>query len=1278
MVESVAERAIETAGERWEDPLELACTKCGTVLDLSGAQAGERVECPGCKTRYRLRPSKTVSNSAPLNATQSPTTPSPHRVPTTGAPTGGFPPRESVFVAGEVIAERYLVQAFLARGGMGEVYDVEDLELRGRLALKTIAAGKGDPNAIERFKREIQLARMVTHPNVCRIYDLGQHRMLDAEPVVFLTMELLRGETLADQIRRRGAMRPAVCGPLVHQMAAALDAAHQAGIVHRDLKSENVFLVPDGPGTRLVVTDFGIARGGGGDALASQLTGGGSIGTPAYMAPEQVEGKLATVASDVYAFGVVIYEMVTGRLPFEADDPIRAAVKRLQEPPTPLRSHAPDLDPAWDAAIMRCLARRPEDRFPTAGSVVAALLDGAGTQRTAIAPTATTPNLTAASPATTPIGVGPTTPMPRPPRAPTEAAGAPSVTNPPAIATPNEAGPPSQAATRTVTMTVPIATGRTRRLLGALAAVLVVSALLWTFNLFRDRDDDERRLITPRRSVAVLGFRNLSGSEDDAWLATALAEMLATELAQGDGLRVVPGATVARMREELAVTPGEELGAERLQQIRSLLACDIVSSGSYVALSGADGGRLRVDLKLQDATTGSLLDSTAHDAARSELFALVQEAGEGIRRRLGVEESSGSRVSAVPRDPRAAKLYSEALDHLHRAEPLPARDRLVEAARMTPDNALVQLALSTAWQGLGYEAQAREAASRAFELSRDLDREERLTIEGRYRETLGDWTAAAAAYEALWDYRPDNLEYGLRLAAAQLAAFRGPDALATVVEMRQLPSPLGDDLRIDLTESRASGMTSAFDEQLVAADAAAAKAAGLGASLLEASAQLARASALRTLGRTDEAARAADRANELYRDLDHQAGMAQASTAAANIAFGRGDLEEAEIRWQDALARYRALGDRGGEAGVLGSLAVALRKRGDFARAEALYREAGDTFRDTGNQAAIANNLNNLASLFATQERLAQAEGLLQDSYELWQKIGNQSGQAYALANLAGVRRRAGKLRDSLDAGQRALALRREIDHPQAELASLSGLAAVHLDRGDLPAARDNLEAAMRLAERLDLPDALASLLYRRGEAARLAGDLGDARTRHEEALTLRRGLDDPLVISESRLALARVALEEGQAANAAVEAERLAETFERQGRPGQALLARAILVRAHLEDGRRVEAVRLADTLFDGARETELTVARFEAAIARARANPNPMLARPELASAAESMEAADYRALALEAQLALAAITVAEGDEEAGQQLAREVAERAQAAGLGSLFRRASGSDF
>lgn len=290
-------------------------------------------------------------------------TPSP---PSSASPRG----MTRTLVAGEVVAGRYMIEELLGRGGMGAVYAARDRELGERVALKTmLPASAIDERSLSRFRREIQYARRVAHPNVCRIHDLGQHRLDGSEEaLMFVSMELIDGVTLSSLLREKTRLTEAEALPIISQIAAGLDATHEAGLVHRDLKPANIML--SGDGKRVVLMDFGLARLSAPQEGELSITETGAIvGSPVYMAPEQLDDGDVGPATDIYAFGAVIYEMVTGGRPFDAESPISLIAKRLHGHPVPPSLRWPGISPLWERTILRCLARRPEDRFRTAGDV---------------------------------------------------------------------------------------------------------------------------------------------------------------------------------------------------------------------------------------------------------------------------------------------------------------------------------------------------------------------------------------------------------------------------------------------------------------------------------------------------------------------------------------------------------------------------------------------------------------------------------------------------------------------------------------------------------------------------------------------------------------------------------------------------------------------------------------------------------------------------------------------------------------------------------------------
>jgi Tfp pilus assembly protein PilF len=281
---------------------------------------------------------------------------------------------ESAFREDEVILGRFRIVRLLGRGGMGEVYEAQDQEL-GPVALKTIRRDLlGDRAVLRRFKQEVQLAREVTSPNVCRIHELFMlPGPLQDRVAAFLTMELLKGMTLAKRIEQ-GPLPWSEAEPIAIELCQGLEALHTVGLVHRDFKPGNAMLARRGNVTQAVVMDLGLAlRPEESQRGQPKLTvTGGIVGTPGYMAPEQFEGANVSAATDIYALGLVLYEMTTGRRPFEASTPMAAAVRRAKRPPR-ISSIQPGLPRRLDRVVEKCLEFEPADRFGSVGAVAKAL-----------------------------------------------------------------------------------------------------------------------------------------------------------------------------------------------------------------------------------------------------------------------------------------------------------------------------------------------------------------------------------------------------------------------------------------------------------------------------------------------------------------------------------------------------------------------------------------------------------------------------------------------------------------------------------------------------------------------------------------------------------------------------------------------------------------------------------------------------------------------------------------------------------------------------------------
>jgi eukaryotic-like serine/threonine-protein kinase len=310
-----------------------------------------------------------------------------------------------------LIAGRYRLESKIASGGMGEVWTAHDQTLGRRVAVKLLRDSLAEDRIVaERFRREALTAASLSHPNMAEVYDYVED---NGRPGI--VMELVDGETLADRLRR-GRLDTADAVHIGSQVLEALQAAHEHGVVHRDVKPGNIMLTPKG---KVKVTDFGIARAEGDSTLTEA---GAVMGTAHYASPEQVQGRGATPASDLYSLGIVLYEALTGRRPFEAETPVSAALARLtMDPPRP-RTLRADIPIAVEAATMRALEREPTDRYPTAAAMRQALTDAIATADTEAMATQVLPVI-AADAAT---GV-----LPRASKATTGLPGAPIAATPP-------------------------------------------------------------------------------------------------------------------------------------------------------------------------------------------------------------------------------------------------------------------------------------------------------------------------------------------------------------------------------------------------------------------------------------------------------------------------------------------------------------------------------------------------------------------------------------------------------------------------------------------------------------------------------------------------------------------------------------------------------------------------------------------------------------------------------------------------------------------------------
>ncbi|MGI8769897.1 MAG: tetratricopeptide repeat protein [Acidobacteriaceae bacterium] len=610
--------------------------------------------------------------------------------------------------------------------------------------------------------------------------------------------------------------------------------------------------------------------------------------------------------------------------------------------------------------------------------------------------------------------------------------------------------------------------------------------------------------ITPRRSVAVLGFKNLSGRAEEAWLSTALSDWLTTDLSSGDQLRTVSTEDVARMESELPLPEIDSLEKSGLGRIGRDLNTDYVVVGAYAVIGSGSEGQIRLDLRLQDTRTGETVTAVSETGTESHLFNLVSRAGERLRAGLGIQgvtrEEAAEVAVALPANHDAARLYSEGLEKLRVFDALGGRDLLQQAIAIDPKYSLSHAALATAWAELGYDERAGLEAKEAFNLSSNLPRPERLLVEGRYDEISRHWDSAINIYRALFEFFPDSLDYGLALADAEVNGGKGTEALATVEALRQLPSPLSDDPRLDLADDRAAESLGDFRRDLRSAMKASEKARATGASLLLAQALADECWAFNNLGEPDEAVEAAEASKRLFAATGDRRGVGLATNTMGITLENKGDAAGAKQMYEGGLSIYRKIGNKLGVASDLDNLGDVLMALGDLNGSRRSYDESLATYREIGHEDGVALAKGGLGIVLLAMGDHQEAKKDLEESLDACFRLGDKSKAAFDLAGLGKTLRAEGDVDGARRYDARALAMFEEIGDRSSAARSQLAMAELLIDEGNArPAVKQVRQAADEFRkEKAADSEAIADAMLARALLAE--GRSGDARNAIREA----------------------------------------------------------------------------------------------------------------------------------------------------------------------------------
>jgi tetratricopeptide (TPR) repeat protein len=1093
----------------------------------------------------------------------------------------------SAFSKMQILAGRFRILRFVARGGMGEVYEAEDLELNERVALKTVRFEMAhDEKTIERFKREIQLARKVTHASVCRTYDVFRHLDVEGEKAgretLVVSMEFLRGTTLSQQIALHGRLKPEFALPIVEQMAAGLEAAHAAGVVHRDFKSANVILVPvpgSPAGMRAVITDFGLAHGVSGNL--ESLTGSlDVVGTPDYMAPEQLEGRDVSAATDTYALGIVMYEMLTGSVPFKGGTVISTALKRLTAPAPSPRSIVKDLDDRWEEVVLRCLERDPSRRFATTLDAAEALK---GREVAEAVPL----------PSSKPTGPG------------------------------------------------------KFWIAGACAATAVFAIGLY-FAVFRHgvspatpgfhagHPTEAGNESRARRSVAILGFQNLSGGSEGAVFGDVLADSLWSQL-DVEEVRFVPPSRIDEMRRDLGIKDvKEDPGKDELRRIGDYLGSDVIITGSYRVTGEKAMQNIEWNVHLLKTADGGSIASVQQSGLSSGVNQLATRAGELIRGKLGIELSAQEEArldSSFSTNAEALRNFAAAREKLRNFDLQGAVQLLTKCVAADPRFAQPHVALAEAWSTLGFETRAQEEAKRAVELSANMSVQGKGLVTGRFYETQHDWPKAVEQYASLWTVYRDNPEYGLLLANSQSNAGKAAQALVTLGEVRKLKLPAQLAAQADLQEAEAQEGVSNFAKQLAAATLAGEKAQSLGAKLLLARARISQCGALLNLGKSVEAGPDCDEARQLNQEAGDALGTARATNEVATAYWRQGDFAVAKPLYEQALGMAQTIGDRRDEAGALLNLANISDGQGDQVGAERGYRQSIAVAKVRGSQGDLALAQQNLAVILYAEGKRQEGAELFQQSIQLAQKIGDRRTEARALNNRCSSLLGDGELASAKQSCDESLKMRRDLGD-QGDLArSLSNAGDVLFAQGDLGGAEQSYREALRIEEQLGQKQDAATTRVSLGYWSMESGNFEEGRKFATDAAKWFAEAKDAGSEAGADLALAEISLKGGNEGVARAEIERARQLAGSTTDPSLKLRVTVIQAKMDAQWGKPGAAISVLQSAAKDAAKTGDVALGLEVRVALGEAQDKagkPADARATFASASHDAKAKGFGLLA------------------------------------------------
>ena len=1007
-----------------------------------------------------------------------------------GAPPTSTAGASGTLETGRTLANRYEILQILGRGGMGAVYKARDVELDRMVALKVIRPElASDPEILQRFKQEIILARDVTHRNVIRIFDLGQ-----AEGIKFLSMEFVDGKDLTAILKEKGPFPVEEAVEIMEQVCFALEEAHEAGVVHRDLKPQNIMIGPDG---RVVVMDFGIAR-------SVQVTGmtqtGSVLGTPDYMSPEQVKGQQADARSDIFALGVIFFELLTGEKPYKGDSPMATMYKRTQDRAKSVREIDSEIPGFISDVIARCLEIQPQKRFQSARELVHDLQIYRG-----------------GTPGTMAMTMRHLKALPR--------------------------------------------RSRKKPILIAVAVLLAIVAAVVGFKAIPRGAPEvpEQVVVAPEdvTSLAVLPFTNTSGDESTGWLSSGLADMLLTDVGQSAYLRTVSPDRMHQILSDLGLSGTEELDAADRRQIAEYANADKLIWGQFLKL----GDQVRIDATVEDVAQQIRTPVKVEAANESELLQAVGELAGLVRENLELSSDQLASLEDQVQRPSSDSLvairhYLQGLELIRQGNNLGAVTEFEASVAEDPEFALAHSKLAAASFLTGHGDRAVASSRRALELSEDLPPQERNVILAEDARINSDLEQGITAYENLLRYRPNDpdLLYELGVLYENEGLFdRAEESYQKVLEADP------QNLAALLASGRSLSGKGDAGAALEPLNQALSQAIQLGNREAEANALQSLGGTYRQLNRLEDALESHQESLALKQELGDKRGMASSLRGISWVHELMGNWDEARSAYQSTIEINEEIGDRNGLGITLMNFGEMERTLGNYDEALQLARQAHRIqveMNDELNQGASLNNigaiyfmqgkyddalvyyqraleirerlnapvevattLHNLGETYATMGRYQEALDHYLRSLELQRDLGDQGGAAYESLYMSRVFVQQGRYRAALDAVEEAVETYRELEDESGwylEALAWNGEVLNLLNHRE--EADPIVEQALSLAEDWGDPWLLTQALNIEGDRLYFRGDYGAAATAYSRALEVASDSGDPLWELTSRV----------------------------------------------------------------------------------------------------------------------------------------------------------------